>query len=131
MRNNVTTKRLESSLILLLCLFLLSTGRLAAQINPGDLLPVEEAFALTVSAETDRLRLAWDIADGYYLYRHAFRFDAEHDGLVLGEPIIPTGELTVDEFFGETETYRGRVEVLLPVLDMPANGRVEVAVRSQ
>jgi thioredoxin:protein disulfide reductase len=109
----------------------LSSAAAIAQINPEDLLPVEEAFALTATAEADQLRLSWRIADGYYLYRHAFRFDAQGDGLVLGEARIPQGEATFDEFFGETETYRGRVEVVLPLLDRPASGAVEIAVRSQ
>ncbi len=131
MKNDNASNRLRPFSILVFSLFLLFGGRLAAQINPDDLLPVEDAFALTVSAEPGQLRLAWDIADGYYLYRHAFRFDAQSDLLVLGEPVVPAGELAVDEFFGETETYRGRVEVLLPVLDAPGGTEVEIAVRSQ
>jgi thiol:disulfide interchange protein DsbD len=131
MKNNIVTDRLRLVFILFFGMLLLFGGRLAAQINPDDLLPVEDAFALTVSAEAGQLRLTWDIADGYYLYRHAFRFDAQSELLVLGEPVIPTGELTVDEFFGETETYRGRIEVVLPILDAPGGRQVEVAVRSQ
>ena len=118
------------ALALGLLTWLLSAAAVA-QINPEDLLPVEEAFALTATAEADQLRLSWQVADGYYLYRHAFRFDAQDDALVLGEPRIPPGEATVDEFFGETETYRGQVEVVLPLLDRPASGSVEIAVRSQ
>jgi thioredoxin:protein disulfide reductase len=102
-----------------------------AQINPDDLLPVEDAFALSVTAEADQVRLRWQIADGYYLYRHAFRFEALDDSVVLGEARVPPGEATVDEFFGETETYRGQVEVVLPLLDRPADGTIELAVRSQ
>ncbi len=116
----------------LLGLALLALPLLAsAQINPDDLLPVDDAFALEAHAEADAVRLRWQIADGYYLYRHAFRFDTDSPGLVLGEPRIPPGEATVDEFFGETETYRGSVEVVLPLRQRPANGTVSLNVRSQ
>lgn len=42
-----------------------------AAIEPEDLLPVEEAFALEVRATArDQIEFHWTIADGYYLYRH-------------------------------------------------------------
>ena len=116
---------------MLILLALLVVERSAAQINPDDLLPVDDAFALSVAADADQLRIGWKIAEGYYLYRHAFRFDSADPAVVLGEPRIPPGEATVDEFFGETETYRGRVEVVVPLLDRPERGAIEINVRSQ
>ncbi|TVS11834.1 MAG: protein-disulfide reductase DsbD [Wenzhouxiangella sp.] len=103
----------------------------SAQINPDDLLPVDEAFAMDAFVEGDEVVLEWQIADGYYLYRHAFRTDQLIEGLRLGELEIPTGELTTDEFFGETETYRGQVRVRVPMRAVPDDGRVEFRVRSQ
>jgi len=88
---------------------------LQAQINPDELLPVEQAFALEASAEGRTLVLRWDIADGYYLYRHAFSIEATGESEALGEPDIPPGKATVDEFFGETETYREAVTIRVPV----------------
>ncbi|NUT17356.1 MAG: hypothetical protein HOQ33_23065, partial [Cupriavidus sp.] len=40
-----------------------------AAINPDDLLPVDEAFALTAQAAptADGISIHWKIADGYYL----------------------------------------------------------------
>ena len=102
-----------------------------AQINPDDLLPVDEAFALSASVDGAEVVLDWRIADGYYLYRHAFRVDRLGDGLELGELIMPTGEMTTDEFFGETETYRGSVQVRVPLVAVPDDGRIEFRVRSQ
>src|SRR3546814_18265031 len=47
-----------------------ATPALAA-IDEDDLLPVDQAFALTAKATSaDRIALDWKIADGYYLYRH-------------------------------------------------------------
>ena len=43
----------------------------AAAIDPDDLLPVDDAFALRAEAPSaDRIEIRWRIADGYYLYRH-------------------------------------------------------------
>ena len=103
----------------------------SAQISPDDLLPVEDAFALEAVAEPDQVRLVWTIAEGYYLYRHAFSVTSETPGARLGEPRIPTGEATTDEFFGDTETYRDRVEVIVPVHRRPPAGALLLEVRSQ
>src|SRR5690606_36923333 len=81
------------------------------------LLPVDEAFVLRAEATgPDRIELSWAIADGYYLYRHRMGvepldggFRAAPEGLQL-----PAGKRHTDEFFGEVETYRGRVEAVLP-----------------
>lgn len=102
-----------------------------AQITPEDLLPVEEAFALETRATESELIVSWDIAEGYYMYRHAFEFDAPGEGVALAEPVIPEGESTFDEFFGETETYRDRVEIRIPVVEAPADGPVTLQVKSQ
>ncbi len=110
--------------------FLLLIGaQVAAQISPDDLLPVEEAFALEASGGEASIQLDFDIADGYYLYRHAFRFEARSGGVVLGEAIIPSGEKGVDDFFGEIESYRDELSITLPV--SVGSGEVEIAVRFQ
>jgi len=117
--------------LLLVLLFGLAALPSVAQIDPEDLLPVDEAFSLEVFAEPDQIRLVWTIADGYYLYRHAFSVSTETPGAMLGAPDIPPGLATTDEFFGDTETYRDRVEVTVPVEQRPSDGRFELAVRSQ
>ncbi len=102
-----------------------------SQVNPDDLLPLEEAFALEASVEDDALVLHWEIAEGYYLYRHAFEVESTREPVVLGEPDIPPGEPTVDEFFGETETYRDSVTVRVPVESAPAGGELTARVAFQ
>jgi thioredoxin:protein disulfide reductase len=114
-----------------LLLLLAALSPLKAQISPDDLLPVDDAFAIDSRLDNGELVIGWNVADGYYMYRHAFRFEAAGEGLELGEAQIPPGEQTVDEFFGETETYRDRVEVRIPVIQPPDDGRVLVDVRSQ
>jgi thiol:disulfide interchange protein DsbD len=81
-----------------------------------ELLMPDEAFRFqleTVDAQT--VRAIWDIADGYYLYRSKLSFVSDTDGIGLGEPRFPAGKVKKDEFFGEVETYRGRVVVEVPL----------------
>ncbi|MFW5927281.1 MAG: protein-disulfide reductase DsbD N-terminal domain-containing protein, partial [Wenzhouxiangella sp.] len=61
----------------------------SAQVNPDDLLPVEEAFALQARGGDDEVRLVFRIAEGYYMYRHAFGFEPVGDDVALGEAIVP------------------------------------------
>jgi len=88
--------------LLLLCG--LAPGARAA-VNADDLLPVDQAFALSARAiAPDRIELRWKIADGYYLYRH--RTGVSATGLEGARLQLPDGTRHEDEFFGPVETYR-------------------------
>ncbi len=106
---------------------------LAAQINPDDLLPVEEAFVLSAELTEDNraVELHWRVADGYYMYRHAFSFDTNAHGLELGSPRIDPGKAYQDEFFGDVEIYRGRARAVIPIVEPPAEGSVVMTVGFQ
>src|SRR6056297_3764712 len=104
-----------------------------AQINPEDLLPVDEAFAMSTEVAGDgrHVRIEWKIAEGYYLYRHAFKFDATGPDAALGEPDIPPGKAYSDEFFGDVEIYRDRISAMIPVEQQPAAGPLALRVAYQ
>lgn len=121
------TRCLQTTVWLALIWSVVATAS-AQTITANDLLPVEDAFALEAERTDDALVLTWAIAPGYYLYRHAFEVSSEQ--AELGEPQIPQGEVTTDEFFGETETYRERVRVVVPIQTAPA-GVIDVRVVSQ
>ncbi len=95
----------------------------------------EDVFVISATAPArDRLEVSWDIADGYYLYNNKFlRFTSETDGVVLGEPEIPPGEISFDELLGEeVEKYHEKLTVVLPLVSVPAGVRaVQLQVRSQ
>ncbi|MCY3838384.1 MAG: protein-disulfide reductase DsbD family protein [Gammaproteobacteria bacterium] len=82
-------------------------------------LPVDQAFAFSLRLRAgegvEEIVARWDMPEGYYLYRHGFRADAE-EGLSLAKLDIPPGEMRTDEYFGESEVYFGSVEVVVPVL---------------
>ena len=99
----------------LICGPLLALGLLApaVAIDESELLPVDEAFVLSHEVSEDGgITLRWQIAEGYYLYRHRFDVQAE-SGYRLDRVDWPPGTPHEDEFFGKTETYRGSVSATL------------------
>ncbi|TMH89954.1 MAG: protein-disulfide reductase DsbD [Betaproteobacteria bacterium] len=105
-------------------------GQLKLGASTDSLLEPERAFRFSARAlEASALEVAFDIADGYYLYRDRFRFSAEgNPGVRLGAPQFPRGVKHKDEFFGEVETYRNEVRIRLPV---QGDGRFDLKVVSQ
>ncbi|MGQ0834319.1 MAG: protein-disulfide reductase DsbD [Gammaproteobacteria bacterium] len=102
-------------------------GLARAQSNEGDFLPVDEAFRFAAVADgPDRVRLTWQIADGYYLYRSRLKVGTTSGDAQLGRLILPSGKKKVDEYFGEQEVYYHELVANLPVaraastrLDLP------------
>lgn len=104
----------------------------ANAVDEADLLPVDQAFAISAKATgPETVRLTWTIADGYYLYRHRFAFESTTPGVTLGEASLPDGNKHTDEFFGEVETYRGSVHADIPVHGAAPGETVEIRARIQ
>jgi thiol:disulfide interchange protein DsbD len=92
-------------------------GKLFAQRDGADdeFLPVEQAYRISATpAGADAVRVTFDIADGYYLYRHRMGVKSDDTRLQLGEPSLPAGLPHEDEFFGKQEIYRGQATMLVP-----------------
>jgi thioredoxin:protein disulfide reductase len=89
---------------------------LAAKASGADFLPAEEAFRLDALADgTDRVRLNWEIAEGYYLYRARIKVATLSAAVQLGPPQFPAGEVKNDEYFGRQEVYHRELIVTVPV----------------
>jgi thioredoxin:protein disulfide reductase len=98
---------------------------------PGDdFLPVDEAFRYSASADgASSIRLAWTVADGYYLYRGRIKVSAESALAELGAPAFPRGLPHRDDYFGEQEIYRGELVVAVPYARSgPAPGALALKV---
>jgi thiol:disulfide interchange protein DsbD len=88
----------------------------AAQTGEDEFLLPDQAFRISGQADgPDSVVVSWDIADGYYMYRSKFKFRSETVGIEIGTPKTPQAQTKQDEFFGEVEIYRGRVDVRVPV----------------
>lgn len=78
----------------------------------ADILPVEEAFALSVERAADgATELTWQIAPGYYLYKHRLTFSGLDEGV---HPTLPEGIPYNDEFFGDSQVYRDSLQLSIP-----------------
>ncbi len=104
---------------LLLILALLAPGFSQASsmiFKPIDVKPIfldeSHAFTFTWSrTDSGNIRLHWQIAPGYYLYRDKFSFAGLDHAM---RPALPKGEVHVDDFFGRVEIYRESLELTLP-----------------
>ena len=84
-------------------------------VESAGVLPAEQAFQFTYQVQkADRLLLSWDIATGYYLYRHKFKFVSLTPGITVGEQSFPASHTKHDEFFGDVEIFRDHLEVEIP-----------------
>ncbi len=85
----------------------------AQAVSEADLLPVDQAFALSAQADSrDSIGLSWKIAPGYYLYRHRISVKSGQ-GFAAGELALPEGQSKHDEFFGQVQTYRKQLQATL------------------
>ncbi len=62
----------------------------------------EDVFVISAQAPgRDRVEVSWKIEDEYYLYNNKFlQFTSTSDGVVLGEPQVPPGEIKFDDLIG-------------------------------
>ncbi len=103
----------------------------ALAIDESDLLPVDEAFALTARATgPDAIAVEWRIADGYYLYRHRMSAEAA-GGAQSGDLSLPRGKAHTDEFFGRVETFRDKVRGTVSGVVATGSGTVSLQVKYQ
>lgn len=104
---------------LFLCLLLLPFSAAALNLleDHNEFLPVEQAFVVSATLQdANTVRVQWEIAEGYYLYRHQLRFQLRSPpGFALGEPQLPEGKKKTDEYFGDIEAYYHRLEALIPI----------------
>jgi thiol:disulfide interchange protein DsbD len=99
----------------LLQALLLIFSTLAHGVEP-ELLEPDKAFRFTARLKDGRsIEVSYQIATGYYMYRDRFRFTAAPAGVKLGNALLPEGKRHRDEFFGEVETYRGSLRIVLPI----------------
>src|ERR1700741_2515101 len=66
----------------------------------GAFLPPAQAFPFAAFADgSDRVRLNWQIADGYYLYRARIKVTTSATGLQLGPTQFPPAQVKSDDYF--------------------------------
>jgi len=90
-----------------------------------DFLPVSEAFQPTAWHDGETLFIGVESAEGYYLYRHQFAVESLENDVELGEPDLPEGTFTNDEFMGDVYVFRDQVIMEVP-LESAYSGPLDV-----
>ncbi|MDG3065713.1 protein-disulfide reductase DsbD [Thauera mechernichensis] len=125
-RSSLSLRRLLWLLTLVASLFALAP---AAQANP---IAPEKAFVPRAQAlDGQTVEVVFTIAKDYYLYGDKFRFEAEPEGISFGPVDKPAGKWKKDDFFGNVETHRGELRLLLPVQVPEGVRRFELFATSQ
>ncbi|MEE8496053.1 MAG: protein-disulfide reductase DsbD, partial [Xanthomonadales bacterium] len=95
----------------------------------------EDVFVISAQAPSrDWLEVSWKIEDEYFLYNNKFlQFTSPSDGVVLGEPQLPPGEIKFDALLDEeVEKYHGELTVTIPLVSVaPGVEAVQLTVQSQ
>lgn len=123
----------------LLMMLIAMSGLLLSAMLPAvefdEVRDFEDVFVISAQAPgRDRVEVSWKIEDEYYLYNNKFlRFTSASDGVVLGEPRVPKGEIEFDELLGEdVEKYHDSLTVTVPLVSVaPGVKAVQLKVRSQ
>jgi thiol:disulfide interchange protein DsbD len=91
--------------------------RLGLDAANDDFLEPDVAFRVDAMAESpDRLRIRWDIEDGYYLYRDKITIRLhEGEDVALLPFTLPEGKTKHDEFFGDVQVLYREAEVIVPL----------------
>ncbi len=97
--------------------------------DPDAFLDPDVAFQFAAEMDGDTLVAHWQIAEGYYLYRHKFDFNLKQG--TLGEVQLPSGKVKQDEYFGRVETYYYQAVARLPVSDISSLDSLELTVKYQ
>ena len=100
--------------------------------NEQTFLDPDTAFVLSIQPIADnQLRAVFQIANGYYLYRHKIRFESMDASSPLGQYTLPPGETQDDEYFGRVSIYPQDVAVNLPLLNQPPPKQVVIKASYQ
>ena len=107
-------------------------GLLGPSTNQDQFLPVDQAFVFSATADGGgQVQLDWQIAPGYYLYRHRVSVKTATAGFTLGEIAMPPGKKKTDEFFGDVEVYYDALMAMVPVTRPADASSLEIAVSYQ
>lgn len=90
--------------------------------NDDEFLKVDEAFIFDFHQQKNKLQVSFNIADGYYLYRHQFKFTVNNATIV---PVnLPEGEHHEDEFFGVQQIFTGKLDFTIDITQASNNANI-------
>ena len=90
-----------------------------------DLLPAEQAFTFSTEIINGQITANWQVADDYHLYQDKIKVTVLQGQVALGDLQLPEAKLIDDPLFGKTLVYHGKVQALLPVIDLNGSATIE------
>lgn len=87
-------------------------------------LPVNEAFQFDFDQQGTILFTGWEIAPGYYIYKHKLEIIAKNAKIKV--PELDPGVEIEDEFFGKTEVYFDELVVVSRLSDISEDAVVKI-----
>ena len=92
--------------------------------NDNEFLKVDEAFTLNFYQNNDQVEVTFDIEEGYYLYRHQFKFTTENAAIAPVE--LPQGLEHEDEFFGVQQIFTDKLTFVVKLTDVADGGNLSI-----
>ncbi len=92
--------------------------------NDDEFLKVDQAFIFNFDQQNNQLHISFDISEGYYLYRHQFKFASEN--AILSTVELPRGIDHEDEFFGVQQIYTEQLTFTINIEQTGENAIVTV-----
>lgn len=93
--------------------------------NDNEFLRVDQAFVFNFNQDENLLYISFDIHEGYYLYRHQFKFTSDNARLSTVE--LPAGIEHEDEFFGIQQVYKTPLSFTLNIEQAAKNDVITIA----
>jgi len=87
-------------------------------------LPVDQAFMLDFAQSGESVRISFQIADGYYLYKHKLKIAGV--AVNFSNPTLPAGLPHEDEYFGKTEIYRHQLVFDVKLANIDADAKLKI-----
>src|SRR5690606_7371388 len=98
----------------------------------SQFLPVDEAFRFSSSVEPGALRLHWQIADGYYLYKERLQVKIVESGVVREDlKFFQPGTPKDDAYFGPVTVFYNELTLEQPIISTGGNDELTIQVTYQ
>ena len=92
--------------------------------NDDEFLKIDKAFIFDFHQQNNKLQVSFNIADGYYLYRHQFKFTTENATIVPVD--LPEGEHHEDEFFGVQQIFTGQLAFTIDITEAKSDANITI-----
>jgi thiol:disulfide interchange protein DsbD len=92
--------------------------------NDDEFLKVDQAFVFDFDLDKNLLHINFEISEGYYLYRHQFKFTSENAQISAVD--LPVGIDHEDEFFGVQQIFTEQLSFTINIEQADENSVVTI-----